>query len=169
MFVKVATDYGRTDDKPSSEVMMTPFTDASPGFNVLISMLISKNFLVCFTSLIASLIMKQDWASSRCHASRGVKQSKNFQTCIPIGWQQSRQPIINHVKNPYYLTRILTWIIIVIQTSAVVNKVSRLHEGNYRKISNIGRTLVGNEIVDHSDVIRASHVGVAPTTSSFST
>ena len=39
----------------------------------------------------------------------------------------------------------------------------------YRKISNIRRTLVGNTIVDHSDVVGASPVGAAPTTSSFST
>ena len=38
----------------------------------------------------------------------------------------------------------------------------------YRKTSNINRTL-GNEIVDHSDVVAASPVGAAPTTSSFST
>ena len=40
---------------------------------------------------------------------------------------------------------------------------------NYRKTSNISRTLVGNKIVDHTDVVGASPVGVAPTTSSFST
>ena len=39
----------------------------------------------------------------------------------------------------------------------------------YRQVSNISRTLVGNKIVDHSDVVGASPVGVAPTTSSFST
>ena len=39
----------------------------------------------------------------------------------------------------------------------------------YRNISNIRRTLVSNEIVDHSDVVGASPVGAAPTTSSFST
>ena len=38
----------------------------------------------------------------------------------------------------------------------------------YRKVSNIRRTLVGNKIVDHSDVVGASPVGAAPTTSSFS-
>ena len=38
-----------------------------------------------------------------------------------------------------------------------------------RKISNISHTLVGNKIVDHSDVVGASPVGAAPTTSSFST
>ena len=38
-----------------------------------------------------------------------------------------------------------------------------------RQISNITRTSVSNEIVDHSDVVGASPVGAAPTTSSFST
>ena len=35
----------------------------------------------------------------------------------------------------------------------------------YRKVSNTRRTLAGNKIVDHSDVIGASPVGAAPTTS----
>ena len=39
----------------------------------------------------------------------------------------------------------------------------------YRQISNISRTLVSNKIVDHSDVVGASPVGAAPTTSAFST
>ena len=41
--------------------------------------------------------------------------------------------------------------------------------GIYRQVSYIRRTLVGNKIVDHSDVVGASPVGAAPTTSSFST
>ena len=40
---------------------------------------------------------------------------------------------------------------------------------NYRQVSNIRRTLTGYKIVDHSDVVGASPVGAAPTTSSFST
>ena len=44
-----------------------------------------------------------------------------------------------------------------------------LSPDTYRQVSNISRTLVGNEIVDHSDVVGASPVGAAPTTSSFST
>ena len=40
---------------------------------------------------------------------------------------------------------------------------------NYHQVSNIRRTLVGIEIVDHSDVVGASPVGAASTTSSFST
>ena len=39
----------------------------------------------------------------------------------------------------------------------------------YHQVSNIRRTLVGNKIVDHSDVVGASPAGAAPTTSSFST
>ena len=39
----------------------------------------------------------------------------------------------------------------------------------YRKVFNIRRTLVGKKIVDHSDVVGASPVGAAPTTSSLST
>ena len=36
---------------------------------------------------------------------------------------------------------------------------------NFDQISNIRRALVGNKIVDYSDVVRASPVGAAPTTS----
>ena len=38
----------------------------------------------------------------------------------------------------------------------------------YRQTSNTSRTLLGNEIVDHSDVVAASPVGAAPTKTSFS-
>ena len=56
-----------------------------------------------------------------------------------------------------------------------INKLSKYNlrrcTGNikYRQISNISRTLIGNKIVDHSDVVGASPVGAAPTTSSLST
>ena len=39
----------------------------------------------------------------------------------------------------------------------------------YHQTFNIRRTLVGNKIVDHSDVVEASPVGAAPTTPSFLT
>ena len=47
------------------------------------------------------------------------------------------------------------------------NILQYLYKNIYRKTSNISRTLVGNTIVDHSDVVGASPVGAAPTTSSF--
>ena len=40
---------------------------------------------------------------------------------------------------------------------------------HYRKTPNTSRTLVGNKIVDNSDVVGASPVGAAPTKFSFST
>ena len=40
---------------------------------------------------------------------------------------------------------------------------------NYRQTSNMRRTLLGNKIVDHSDVVGASPIGTARPTSSFST
>ena len=42
-------------------------------------------------------------------------------------------------------------------------------EQKYCQTFNIRRILPANKIVDHSDVVRASPVGAAPTTSSFST
>ena len=45
----------------------------------------------------------------------------------------------------------------------------RLKNTKYRKTSNIRRTIVGNQIVDHSDAVGASPVGAALITSSFST
>ena len=39
----------------------------------------------------------------------------------------------------------------------------------YRQTSNTSRALVGNRIVDHSDLVGASPVGAAPATSSLST
>ena len=39
----------------------------------------------------------------------------------------------------------------------------------YRKTSNISHTSVGNKIIDNSAVVGASSVGIAPTTSEFST
>ena len=41
------------------------------------------------------------------------------------------------------------------------------HKQLYRNTSYISRTLVCNKIVDHSDVVGASPVGAAPTTSSY--
>ena len=48
-------------------------------------------------------------------------------------------------------------------------KVLRYHIPAYRQASDIRYTLVGNKIAGHSDVVGASPIGAAPTTSSFST
>ena len=56
----------------------------------------------------------------------------------------------------------------IVSTSVKVER-TEMSNHYYLKVSNIRRTLVGNKIVDHSDVVGASPVGAAPTTSSFST
>ena len=47
--------------------------------------------------------------------------------------------------------------------------ISIIENSNYCQTSNMSHTLVGNKIVDQSDVVGASPVGAAPTTSSFFT
>ena len=57
-----------------------------------------------------------------------------------------------------------------IQSVTIIQQYNTCYIGKYyRKTSNINRTLVGNKIADNSDVVGASPVGAAPTTSSFST
>ena len=58
----------------------------------------------------------------------------------------------------------MTYIYMIRNTNAY----QKFYKTIYRKISRYKRTL-GNKIVDHSDVVGASPVGAAPTTSSFST
>ena len=50
-----------------------------------------------------------------------------------------------------------------------INYVTYIQHYNYCKTSNISHTLVGNKIVDNSDVVGASPDSAAPTTSSFLT
>ena len=61
------------------------------------------------------------------------------------------------------------WNGLLTQEGSMVINCSSLCQDSYRQVSNIRRTSVGNTIVDHSDVVGASPVGAAPTTSSFST
>ena len=45
--------------------------------------------------------------------------------------------------------------------------ISYINVSNYHQTANISRALVGHKIVDHLDVVGASPVGAAPSTSSF--
>ena len=51
----------------------------------------------------------------------------------------------------------------------IIEMRARSPRKEYRQVSNIRRTLVGNKIVDQADVVGASPVGAAPTTPSFLT
>ena len=58
-------------------------------------------------------------------------------------------------------------LVVILPQSQCVNTL-RPEQKDYRQVSNISCTSVGNKIVDHSDVVGASPVGAAPTTSSLS-
>ena len=76
--------------------------------------------------------------------------------------QRNAHVVTSVLFGVYFRHRFATW-----EIYECINS-SRLQSIPYRKTSNIRRTL-GNKIVDHSDVVGASSVGAAPTTSSFST
>ena len=83
--------------------------------------------------------------------------------CLPIQEIQqfhlkSREILNSQRSNTQY------WMIYKSPSNSIIMKTCI-----YCKNSNISRTMVGNKIVDHSDVIGAVPIGAAPTTSSFST
>ena len=59
--------------------------------------------------------------------------------------------------------------ILTVMTVPMPFEMSATNMNSYRQTSNISRTWESNKIADHSDVVGASPVGAAPTTSSFST
>ena len=63
----------------------------------------------------------------------------------------------------------LTQCVVMPHGDIELNNFGSGNEKYYWQTSNISHTLVGNKIVDHTDVVGASLVGIAPTTSSFST
>ena len=70
----------------------------------------------------------------------------------------------------YIQNSIITIITLILQPSLVqLSSVITLSLPQNSQISNISCTFIGNKICDHSDVVGASPVGVAPTTPSFST
>ena len=63
------------------------------------------------------------------------------------------------------MTQLLT-----LHKSALVYIVAWYQVGEkYRQLCNISRSLADNKLADHSDVVGASPIGAAPTTSSFAT
>ena len=86
---------------------------------------------------------------------------QSFMTMTATFWRPSWAVRIYQI-----VTRITSDVGVLSTHLVVENK----FQGNsiYRQVSNIRRTLVGNKIVDNSDVVGASPVGAAPTTSSLS-
>ena len=91
--------------------------------------------------------------------SRGVLQghNENSLACHPGNPVVFPQPGWVALPSPPYLTA----------CQSTPRASGHLQNRTYRQTPNINRTLVGNRIVDQSDVVGASPVGAAPTTSSF--
>ena len=68
----------------------------------------------------------------------------------------------------YHDIAMLSAFLAICEGNPPVNNIAPLNH-IYRKTSDIRYALMGNKIVDHSDIVGASPVGAAPTTSSFST
>ena len=84
-------------------------------------------------------------------------------------FQEINLPDTHCVLQVFVLVRHIPQQYIKTETEALAHGQLWNHIDNYRKISKISGTLLGYEIIDHSDVVGASPVGAAPTTSSFST
>ena len=78
-----------------------------------------------------------------------------WEPCVKIKWSTT-----------FCLYNVNLWIWI---SGLNIIKVIRYQYNIYRQTSNISRTSMGNNIVDHSDAVGALPFGAAPTTSSFST
>ena len=95
-----------------------------------------------------------------------LERNKHFEWLI--GWYRA-MPVFTWTFVLNFMIRLN--FICVCTITLLINISSAIFLPNYRKTSNISRTLVGNKIVDNSDavVIGASPVGDAPTKSSLST
>ena len=81
--------------------------------------------------------------------------------CVTI-FVDNAQCVIQHFSLNWIITRSSSKLICLYHEN-------RTRYSMYCQVSNISRTLVGNTIADHSDVVGASPVGSAPTTYSYLT
>ena len=156
--------------------------------NLVIQYLVNGNIFIVQTLLMAWLIDYTQHQSRRDHMGWFQIYLANMNSC---GWMN-----IKVFAPRYCLPRLCVYLLIVrlVSTRKLTTLEHRFHYAptiltplmfcqreqqqsrfyislcrSYRQVPNIRRTLVGNQIVDHSDVVGASPVGAAPTTSSFST
>ena len=103
--------------------------------------------------------------------------SVEVMVCCLFGNKPLPQPMLTYCQlDPgnqcqWNLSQKMIWKLSVIW-KCLQQKVSRFVQcftWRHRQTSNISSLLVGNKTVDHSDVVGASTVGAAPTSSSFST
>ena len=135
----------------------------------------------CFRSVIHSLwIVSQVYFVTGsfilCFIDKGLLEFEKSFSDIEgqsVIWGDMGGLVFIHVKSIPKLVIVyyLYYILYLRPTQLHIYYISEIFgpQEMYRKTSNISRTLVGNKIVYNSDVVGASPVGAAPTTSSFST
>ena len=107
------------------------------------------------------------WLSTRLCIISIANAMEILQSCTlnhiyrHVGWSQFATHVWNGSR---------AFIYVILSSKHFTAKSCEVTElQDYRQTSNISRTWVGNKIADHSDVVGASPVGAAPTTSSLST
>ena len=95
------------------------------------------------------------WVSPATRCTIVIFDKKNLSSWLSIAYKHHEKQLSlpYHWKSLYFL----------------YSRRGRPGNCKYRHVSNIRCTIKGNIIVDHLDVVGASPVGAAPTTSSFST
>ena len=118
--------------------------------------------------LYVTLLLKKIYylPAGRQSRLRPQRTRDHGRTCR-VGWPQICLPssITHHQKVSHFVFTELKRRMVMVM---VMDDDDGGDRDDYRKTSNISRTLVGNKVVDNSDVVGASPVGAAPTTSSFS-
>ena len=108
-----------------------------------------------------------------CHWIKGLSYftyvCRDHFVNAPSQWKMMLHcKVLSHWLGASTKWSLVWWYCLIIVADGIMDSVSKLNL-HYRQVSNIRRTLVSNKIVDNSDVVGASPVGAAPTTSSFST
>ena len=117
------------------------------------------------TDIVVSSSSYLWWYFALCENRSEFKKKKSFNVWLhPVAWIAQKIHVKIHCSEEFSNMAFVVAVFWCYLQFHCVNT-----DNNYRKTSNISSTLVGNKIVDNSDVVGASPVGAAPTTSSFST
>ena len=114
--------------------------------------------------------------NNTCHIRHGLWHFRmnDCGTHVKIGYQPWLKCCRTHSKTRVntgctLLSPYVAVVIFIKDTQFSAHKHDIWDVVNYRQTSNISRVLMGNNIFDHSDILGASPVGAASTTSSLST
>ena len=133
----------------------------------IISFICSLNpfdvFVIVWIKLCTLYLNREHICHYKCPGFEYLKPRTYFNRIIDIQKVLKSKPLLNKINNS------IQYLQPMVKHVPTINGYPAWWHWKYRQVSKIRRTLVGNQIVDHSDVVGASPAGAAPTTSSFST